>query len=63
MLVLSRGSRQRIVFPTLGISVEILTISNGKVRVGIDAPTGVPVHREEVANRIFRKELRHEHPR
>ncbi len=63
MLVLSRSSRQKIVFPTLGISIEVLHIAGNKVRVGIDAPTDVPVHREEVADRIFRKELRHEYPK
>lgn len=63
MLVLSRGNRQQIVFPSLGITVEILQISDNKVRVGIDAPTDVPVHRSEVADRIYREGLRHEHPR
>jgi carbon storage regulator len=63
MLVLSRHNRQKIVFPTLGISVEILQIAGNKVRVGIDAPTDVPVHRSEVADRIHSEGLRHEHPR
>ena len=38
MLVLSRNNRQKIVFPTLGISVEILHITGNKVRLGIEAP-------------------------
>ena len=59
MLVLSRSNRQKIVFPTLGISIEVLRIAGNKVRVGIDAPSDVPVHRQEVADRIFREELRH----
>ena len=63
MLVLLRGNRQKIVFPTLGISVEILQIGGNKVRVGIDAPTDVPVHRSEVADRIYREGLRHVRPR
>ena len=63
MLVLSRNSHQKIVFPTLGISVEILKIKGNKVRVGINAPTSVPVHRSEVAERMFREGLRHERPR
>jgi carbon storage regulator len=63
MLVLSRHNRQKIVFPTLGISVEILHIAGNNVRVGIDAPTDVPVHRSEVADRIYREGLRYEHPR
>ena len=63
MLVLSRSNRQKIVFPTLGISIEVLRIAGNKVRVGIDAPSDVPVHRQEVADRIFREELRHEYPK
>ena len=63
MLVLSRNSRQKIVFPTLGISIEVLHIAGNKVRVGIDAPVDVPVHRQEVADRIFREDLRHEYPK
>ena len=63
MLVLSRSKRQKIVFPSLGISVEILQISGNKVRVGIDAPTDIPVHRNEVADRIYGEGLHYEHPK
>jgi carbon storage regulator len=63
MLVLSRGNRERIVFPSLGISIEILKIAGNRVRVGIDAPTEIPVHRSEVADRVFREGLRHERPK
>lgn len=63
MLVLSRHRAQKIVFPTLGISVEILQISGTRVRVGIDAPPHVPVHRHEVAERIDREVLRHGYPK
>ena len=63
MLVLSRNSHQKIVFPTLGISVEILQITGNKVRLGIDAPEDIPVHRKEVADRIYREGLRHEYPK
>jgi len=51
MLVLSRGRNDQIVFPTLGMSVEILRISGNKVRLGIDAPRNIPVMRHEVAER------------
>jgi carbon storage regulator CsrA len=63
MLVLSRSTEQRIVFPTLGISLQILQISDHQVRVGIDAPAEIPVHRSEVADRIYREGLRHEYPK
>lgn len=52
MLVLSRKPQETIVFPNLGITLEIVRIAGGKVRVGIDAPAQVEVLRGEVANRI-----------
>lgn len=55
MLVLSRGCNDKVVFPTLGISVEIVRIIGSRVRLGIDAPKDVPILREEI--------LGHEHQR
>jgi carbon storage regulator CsrA len=52
MLVLSRGRNDKVVFPTLGISVEILRVAGNKVRLGIEAPHEIPVHRHEVSDRI-----------
>src|SRR5262245_3601774 len=52
MLVLSRGRNDKVVFPTLGISVEILRVAGNKVRLGIDAPQEIPVHRHEVSERM-----------
>lgn len=51
MLVLSRRQGQKIVFPKLGILVEMLRVSGNSVRVGIEAPSDVAVLREEVAQR------------
>ena len=48
MLVLSRQKNQRINFPGLGISVEILEVRGAKVRVGIDAPLEVRILRDEI---------------
>jgi carbon storage regulator CsrA len=56
MLVLSRGRNDKVVFPTLGISVEILRVAGNKVRLGIEAPQEVPVHRHEVSERIAANE-------
>lgn len=49
MLVLSRKPRETIVFPRLGVTVEILRAAGGKVRVGIDAPPEVSILRGELA--------------
>ena len=55
MLVLSRKREERIVFPTLGISVTVVEIRpDGKVRLGIEAPLEVPVHRSETWDKIRR---------
>jgi carbon storage regulator len=63
MLVLSRGNRQKIVFPTLGISMEVLQIAGNRVQIGIEAPTDIPVHRSEVAERMRREKIRPGNPR
>lgn len=49
MLVLSRGLEDKILFPNLDISIEILRIAGNKVRVGINAPKEVRVLRHELA--------------
>ncbi len=51
MLVLSRRQGQKIVFPSLGISVEMLRVTGNSVRVGVDAPSHVTVLRDEIARR------------
>jgi len=50
MLVLSRKENERLLFPSLGISIEVSRIRSNKVRLGIDAPADVPVLREELAD-------------
>ncbi len=49
MLVLSRRESEKILFPTLGISVEVLNIQGRKAKIGIDAPANIPVLRHECA--------------
>ena len=50
MLVLSRKESDKIIFPTVGISVEILRIRGNTTRLGIDAPPEIPVYRHEIAD-------------
>ena len=51
MLVLSRREMEKVLFPTLGISVEVLRIQGNKARLGIDAPADIPVLRHELTER------------
>jgi len=53
MLVLSRKKGERIVIGD-SISLIVIEIRGDKVRLGIEAPRDLTVHREEVANRILR---------
>ena len=48
MLVLSRRLNEAIVFPGLDITVRVLQIEGGRIRLGIDAPRAVAVLREEL---------------
>lgn len=50
MLVLSRKPQQSIVFPTLGLSVQIVRVAGQTVRVGVDAPDSIPILRGELAD-------------
>lgn len=50
MLVLSRKETERLVFPTLGISIQVVRIQGKKTRLGIDAPPDVPVLRHELVD-------------
>lgn len=48
MLVLTRRPRQSVVFPTLGISVQIVRVAGQIVRLGVEAPRTIPVLRAEI---------------
>jgi len=50
MLVLSRKAGQMIVIGE-GVVVRVVSIQGGTIRLGIEAPREVPVHREEVVRR------------
>jgi carbon storage regulator CsrA len=49
MLVLSRRPNEKIVFPSLGITIQVAEIKKGRVRLGIEAPPEVKVLRDELA--------------
>lgn len=54
MLVLSRHRDESIMIGD-DIVVTIVDIRGDKVRLGITAPTNIPVHRQEVFDAIIRK--------
>jgi len=51
MLVLSRREKEKVLFPTLGISIEVLRVRGNAAKIGIDAPAEIPVLRHELANK------------
>lgn len=55
MLVLSRQLDEKIIIGD-SIVITVVEIRRGLVRLGIDAPRSVPVHREEVYNAIKESE-------
>ena len=56
MLVLSRKKNESIVINN-DITVVVVEIRGDKVRLGVEAPKEVPVHRREVYEAIKRNEL------
>src|SRR5262249_23774876 len=49
MLVLTRRARETILIPAIKTSLQILSIRNNAVRVGIDAPPEIGIVRAEIA--------------
>jgi len=57
MLVLSRQRDESIIIGD-NIVVTLVDIRGDKVRLGIEAPTEIPVHRREVYEAIQRENMR-----
>ena len=51
MLILSRTVGESLMIGD-DISVVVLSVKGTHIRLGIDAPTEIPVHREEIYHRI-----------
>ncbi len=51
MLVLSRKVNEKVVLSG-GITLTVIEVRGDKIRLGIEAPKSVAVHRSEVAERI-----------
>ena len=56
MLVLSRKTDESIVINE-NVTVVILSVQGGRVRVGIEAPKEVPIMRREIANNANQNDL------
>lgn len=56
MLILSRRVSERLIIGD-NIAITILATKGHQVRIGIDAPKEVSVHREEIHQRIQLKKL------
>lgn len=56
MLVLSRKKNESIVIND-DITIVVVEIRGDKVRLGVEAPKEVPVHRREVYDAIKRNEM------
>ncbi len=61
MLVLSR-QRDESIFIGDNIKITVVDIRGDKVRLGIEAPTEIPVHRQEVYEAIQRENARDRDP-
>lgn len=53
LLVLTRSLEEKLIIGDSGeITITIIDVQGNKVRLGIDAPRHVSVHREEIYHRI-----------
>lgn len=57
MLVLSCKKNEGVVIDDGRIIVRVVAILGNKVRLGIEAPKDVPIHREKVAREVKTEEI------
>ena len=48
MLVLSRHQGEKIVLPGLSVTIQVVAIKPGVVRIGIEAPSDIQIVRQEI---------------
>jgi carbon storage regulator len=52
MLLLARRAKESIIIGNRTITIRVMKVERGVVTLGIEAPRDVPVHREEIFERI-----------
>ncbi len=52
MLVLTRSVGERLFVQDGEIKIQVLEVKGNQVRIGIEAPKHIAIHREEVFDRI-----------
>lgn len=57
MLLLSRKPAETIMIGD-NIKITVVSVNGNQVKIGIDAPKDIPVHREEIYTRIQNMEPR-----
>ncbi|MEQ1968150.1 carbon storage regulator CsrA [Xenorhabdus nematophila] len=58
MLILTRRLQEKIIIGD-DIEIVILGINGNQIKIGVKAPEGIPVHREEIYQRI-QQGIKHE---
>jgi len=56
MLILTRRVGERLVIGG-NVTVTVLGLKGNQVRIGVEAPIEVPVHREEIYQRILKERV------
>lgn len=56
MLVLTRRTNEKIIIGNRLVTINLLQINANSVRIGIDAPKELSVHREEIYDQIKENE-------
>lgn len=58
MLVLTRSIGERLFIQDGEIKIQVLEVKGNQVRIGIDAPKHIAIHREEVFDRIRTEDVK-----